>query len=360
MTESTRAPGLSLRTRLALSYAGFVVAAGLVMFVVGLLLLRFIPQGAIYDLNGDFVPDRSDLLEVYLRYATWGLVGLAAVGLLGGWILAGQVLKPLKRITDAAQRVSDGDLSHRIRMPGASNELTELADTFDDMLSRIQSSVDEYRRFAANASHELRTPLAVTRTMLEVAQADPNRDVDTLLARMASTNDRSIALTEALLDLASADNGARNLSDVDLAALGEVVVDELRETAVSMRVDVTATFDPAMVRGDAALLTQLVSNLVRNALVHNHEGGAVWVSTSTRRGEVQLRVENSGDAIDPATVASLTEPFVRGAGRVRARTTGAGLGLAIVASIVRAHSGAIELTPREGGGLVVLVTFASV
>ncbi|NYF09480.1 two-component system sensor histidine kinase VanS [Leifsonia sp. AK011] len=355
---SERQQGLSIRTRLALSYAGFVVAAGLVMFVAGLLLLRFVPEGYIYDLNGDFVPDRSDLLEVYLRYAAWGLVGLAVVGLVGGWVLAGQVLTPLTRITDAARHVSDGDLSHRIRMPGASNELTDLADTFDGMLDRVQASVDEYRRFAANASHELRTPLAVTRTMIEVAQADENRDVDTLLARIAAMNERSIALTEALLDLASADNGTRETKDVDLAALTEVAVDEMREDAELRELDVTVRCDPARVRGDAALLSQLVSNLVRNALVHNVEGGEVRVSTSTGAGLAYLRVENSGVVIDPSAVAVLTEPFVRGAGRVRAageRATGAGLGLAIAASIVRAHRGTIDLTPRAGGGLVVVV-----
>ena len=363
MTEPIRRePGLSLRTRLALSYAGFVVAAGLVMFVAGLLLLRFVPEGAIFEVNGGFAPNRSDLLEVYLRYAALGLVGLAIVGLVGGWLLAGRVLKPLKQVTDAAQRVSDGDLSHRIRMTGSANELNELADTFDDMLARIQASVDEYRRFAANASHELRTPLAVTRTMLEVAGADENRDVETLLSRIAAMNERSIALTEALLDLATADNGDHELTHVDLAGITEVVVDEFRDDAESMNVDVTARFDPATVLGDAALLTQLVSNLVRNALVHNHEGGEVWVSTSMGDGTTELRVENSGAVVDSSAVAVLTEPFVRGAGRVRGtgdRATGAGLGLAIVASIARAHSGTVRLEPRRGGGLVVRVSLPS-
>ena len=365
MTETprrNREPGLSLRTRLAISYAGFVVAAGLVMFAAGLLLLRFVPEGALFELNGGFAPNRSDLLDVYLRYSAWGLIGLTVVGLVGGWLLAGRVLQPLKQVTDAARRVSDGDLSHRIRMPGSSHELTELADTFDDMLDRIQASVDEHRRFAANASHELRTPLAVTRTMLEVASADENRDVETLLTRIAAMNERSIALTEALLDLATADNGARELASVDLAAISEVVVDEFRDDAHRMDVDVTARFDPATALGDAALLTQLVSNLVRNALVHNHQGGEVWVSTSMGGGITEVRVENSGVVLDSSTVAALTEPFVRGTGRVRGtgdRATGAGLGLAIVASIARAHSGAVKIAPRAGGGLVARVRLPS-
>ena len=356
---SERRRGLSIRTRLALSYAGFVVAAGLVMFAAGLLLLRFIPEGYIYDFNGDFVPDRADLLEVYLGYGAWGLLGLTLVGLIGGWALAGFVLRPLKRITDAAQRVSDGDLSHRIRLSGTSDELTDLADTFDNMLARVQASVDEHRRFAANASHELRTPLAVTRTMIEVAQADGSRDVDTLLARMAAMNERSIALTEALLDLASAENGTRESKGVDLAALAEVVVDEVLEDAERRGLTVRASCDPALALGDAALLTQLVSNLVRNAVVHNIQSGEVWVSTTTSGGLAQLRVESSGPVMEPSTVSVLTEPFVRGAGRVRAageRATGAGLGLAIAASIVRAHGGTLELTPRAGGGLIVDVT----
>ena len=362
MSELKRPVGLSLRTRLALSYAGFVVVAGLVMFGAGLLLLRFVPQGALYDLNGGYAPDRSDLLDVYLRYAAWGLVSLAVVGLVGGWLLAGRVLRPLTRITDAAARVRDGDLGHRIRMPGASTELTDLADTFDDMLARVQASVDEYRRFAANASHELRTPLAVTRTMLEVAQADPNRDVDTLLSRMAATNERSIALTEALLDLASVENGSRHTDAVDLASLAEVVVDELRDDADAAGLTVEAGLEPAIVRGDAALLTQLIFNLVRNAIVHNHEGGQVLVSTRMQGTGAELRVENTGGVISPSAVVSLTEPFVRGAGRVRSagdRSTGAGLGLAIAASIVRAHGGALELMPRSGGGLVVRVVIPS-
>jgi two-component system sensor histidine kinase VanS len=357
-----RPSGLSVRARLTVSYAAFIVVVGIAFVVVGFLLLRFVPDGNSVSAGGGYVPNRSDLLTVFVNYTSWALLLLAAVGLGGGWIVAGRMLRPLTRITAAARLARDGSLDHRIHLPGRQNELAELADTFDDMLGRVQLSVDEQRRFAANASHELRTPHAVIRTMLEVAQLDPEgRNVDVLLSRITEMNERSIVLTEALLSLADADRHQDPLIVVDLGSLSSAVVDELAEIAAQANVRIDAQIVAVKVRGDSTLLRQLVANLVQNAVVHNHANGSVHVSTGlTPDGAIVLEVDNTGEPLDEATLATLTEPFARGAARTRRANghhVGSGLGLAIVASIARVHSATLVLSPRPGGGLHARVLF---
>lgn len=349
-----RPSGLSVRIKLTLSYAGFLVIAGLALFVVGFLLLRWVPEGNLQLEGGGWVPNRANLLEVFVKYSWWALGLLVVFGLAGGWALAGIVLRPLDRITDAARRARDGELDHRIALPGRRDELTELADAFDGMLDRVQLTLEEERRFAANASHELRTPHAIIRTMVEVAQADPDgRDIDTVLARLAATNDRAIATTEALLDLARAGRGQGwEVEQVDLAEIARDTVDETDAGGLTIEAELSA----ASVLGNRTLLEQLVSNLVRNAVVHNVPGGRIWITvTSSPFGGAELTVANSGRVVDPATTATLTEPFVRGAGRVRTDAAGSGLGLAIVAAIVRAHGGRLDIAALTAGGLHVRV-----
>jgi two-component system sensor histidine kinase VanS len=355
-----RAPGLSIRVKLTLSYAGFLLIAGVALFAVGFLILRFVPEGALLQLNGDAAPNRGDLLEVFLRYAWWALAALLGFGLVGGWLLAGRMLQPLGRITDAARQARDGSLGHRIRLPGRRDELTDLADVFDDMLGRVEGTIDEQRRFAANASHELRTPLATIRTILEVAEADPEgRDVDAVLRRVTAMNERTIALTEALLALSRAEHRALERSSVDLATIAGEVVDGYRDEAADAQVRIDTDLGSAPLTGNAPLLALVVANLVRNAILHNLDGpGAVRVSVAPEGGGgARLSVVNTGAHLDPALVATLTEPFVRGVGRTRGERArdGSGLGLALVASVVRAHEGTLSLAPRAEGGLRVSV-----
>jgi HAMP domain-containing protein len=222
-----RPAGLSVRVKLALSYAGLVVVAGVALFAVGLLLLRYVPDGNLWLSEGGYAPNRSDLLEVFVKYAWWAIGALVVFGLVGGWLLAGVVLRPLDRITAVARLARDGALDQRIDLPGPRDELTDLADAFDAMLARVQRTLDEERRFAANASHELRTPHTIIRTLVEVGEADRDgRDVDTLLRRIGATNDRAIAITESLLALAR--GGVRETEPVDLAELVAEAVSRTR------------------------------------------------------------------------------------------------------------------------------------
>lgn len=371
-----RARGLSVRAKLALSYAGFLIVAGIALFAVGFLLLRFVPDGSIMVPGGGWAPNRSDLLEVFIRYAWWAMGLLVTFGLIGGWMLAGLVLRPLGRITAAAASARDGRLDHRVALPGRGNELTDLADTLDSMLDRVEQTLAEERRFAANASHELRTPHAIVRTMVEVAQADPEgRDVDVLLQRIGTTNDRAIATTESLLTLARIGRGtALETDSFDFAELVASVVTDASVDAAARGIHLESWLTPTRVTANRQLLEQLVTNLLGNALVHNAPepltpGAAgptdarwVRVAVTTNAAMPELLIANSGAVLDDAVVAALTEPFVRGAGRTRAPATGgiehtgAGLGLAIVASIVRAHQGELEVVARPDGGLQVRVT----
>lgn len=356
-----RAPGLSVRMRLTLSYAGFLMlAGGLLLAAVWVFLLRYVPDRAML-INAepntfDVFPVRSELLRVFAPRAALVMVLLLVFGLVGGWFLAGRMLAPLDRITDATRTAAAGSLSHRVALEGRQDEFRELADAFDAMLARLEAHVAEQQRFAANASHELRTPLAITQTLLEVARRDPDRDPAELIDRLHAVNTRAIDLTEALLLLGRADRRAFTPEPVDLSLTAEEAVETLLPLAEGRGLTVEASGDPAPTTGSHALLLQLGVNLVHNAIVHNlPDHGTVWVTTAADTEGAVLTVENTGEELSPQVVATLVEPFQRGTGRARTGHAGAGLGLAIARSITEAHDGALTLTPRAGGGLRVTV-----
>jgi two-component system sensor histidine kinase VanS len=344
---------MSVRLRLTLSYAAFLMLAGAVLLTVGYFFLsRGVHPGVIF-----MVRSHADLWHSFAPVAASVMAFLLVFGLVGGWILAGRMLAPLDRITDATRLAADGTLSHRIRLPGHKDEFRELADTFDAMLDRLEAHVAEQQRFAANASHELRTPLAVTQTLLEVARQDPRHEDAELLERLHAVNTRAIELTEALLLLGRADRRTFAREPVDLSLLAEEATETLLPVAEEHGVDVETSGTMAVGSGSYPLLLQLVTNLVHNAIVHNNlaGGGRVWVSTDTRPGRVVLTVENTGERLSPQLVPTLVEPFQRGSRRVRTHHAGVGLGLAIVKSIADAHDGTLTLVPRPEGGLRVTV-----
>jgi two-component system, OmpR family, sensor histidine kinase VanS len=352
-----RAPGLSVRLKLTLSYAGFLMVAGaLLLAVVWVFLLRYVPNRAVLVGPGGFFPNRSDLLRAFAPKVAIMLAFLLLFGLLGGWLLAGHMLAPLTRITDATREAATGSLDHRIRLEGRNDEFRELADAFDTMLERLEAQVAEQQRFASNASHELRTPLAITQTLLDVARNDPNRDNGELVDRLRFVNTRAIDLTEALLLLSRADQRSFVGEHADLSLIAEEATETLLPLAEQRGVTIETSGEVTPTVGSPALLLQMATNLVHNAIVHNlPEQGTVWVTTSLHPKSALLIVENTGDKLTPQLVSTLAEPFQRGSTRIRTDHPGVGLGLAIVKSIAQAHDGLLTLTPREAGGLRVEV-----
>lgn len=351
-----RRSGLSVRLKLTLSYAGFLAVAGaLLLAVVWGFLLRYVPDNS-QGLLG-VSPNRYLLVRAFAPAAAVAMAFLLVFGLVGGWLLAGRMLAPMTRITAAARLGGAGSLSHRIGMAGRRDEFRELADAFDTMLEQLESHVAEQRRFAANASHELRTPLAISQTLLDVARKDPTRDRDELLARLQAVNTRAIDLIEALLLLSRSEGGCLVRESVDLSLLAEEAAETLLPLAEQRGITLDVTGAATRTGGSAELLLRMVTNLVQNAVVHNlPAGGTVTVHTGAEGGASVLRVENTGPPVPPELLPTLTEPFQRGTQRARTdEHAGVGLGLALVHSIVRAHTGTLALTPRPTGGLTVTI-----
>jgi signal transduction histidine kinase len=288
----------------------------------------------------------------------FSLITLAAVIALAailGWIFAGRSLRPVHRITAAARAASEHNLSARVALHGPRDELSELAETFDEMLSRLQAAFESQRQFIANASHELRTPLAVMRTSVDVVLNNENSSTDDLRSMgedIRGAVDHAEHLIGALLILARSDRGLTLREEVDLAAVAENVL----EAAGMGDQRIHARLDPAVISGDPVLAERLVGNLLDNAVRYDSAAGDIWISTSTS-ATCQLTVENTGPVISLADVDRIFQPFQR----LSERTSheGSGLGLAIVASIAAIHGGAATARPRKEGGLTVTVTIPS-
>ncbi|MEU1047003.1 HAMP domain-containing sensor histidine kinase [Streptomyces sp. NPDC005897] len=351
-----RQPGLSVRLKLTLSYAGFLMLAGALLLVaVGVFLVR---QG--WLITNEWGSVKATPGTIFLRSfaptAAALMVFLLVFGLLGGWFLAGRMLAPLDRITHATRTAEAGSLSHRIRLPGRKDEFRELADAFDTMLARLEAHVAEQQRFAANASHELRTPLAVSKALLDVARTDPDQDTDEIIDRLHSVNTRAIDLTEALLLLSRAGQRSFARERVDLSLLAEEATETLLPLAERHGITLETGGEVTPALGSPTLLLQLTTNLVHNAIVHNlPHGGKVRVHTTPGPRTALLTVENTGERISPHQASTLTEPFQRGTERVHTDHPGVGLGLAIVHTITQAHDGTLTLTPRPAGGLRITV-----
>jgi signal transduction histidine kinase len=290
-----------------------------------------------------------------------GIVGVAAIGF--GWLVADRVLRPVHRITDTAARIASSGsagqgLHERIALAGPRDEITKLADTFDEMLERLDRSFDGQRRLIANASHELRTPLAINRALIEVAMTRPDAPEQTrqLGESLLATNARHERLIDGLLTLADSENAVTERSAVDLSDVAEHVAAASAAAATDAAVEVSTQLAPAATTGDPVLLERLVQNLVENAIRHNHAGGWVQVATRTAFGRAELAVANTGPAVPPYDIDTIFQPFRRLSGERASADRGFGLGLSIVAAVARAHGGTVSAVPRDGGGLVVTVS----
>jgi len=320
------------------------------------------PNGDYQVTGGQIIALKSSFLSQAMRtFLQTMLLVLALMALLSlglGWVVAGQVLRPLQQITATAKRLSERTLHQRIALDGPDDELKELADTFDRMLARLDAAFDSQRRFAANASHELRTPLAISRTEVDVALADPHASTAELRAmaeRVRDATGRSEQLIEGLLTLARSEPAPRLGEPADLADAAAGALEHARHQDGAAGLRVTTALRPAPVEGNPALLERMVANLVENAVRHNRPGGWLDVATGTSHGRAFVRVANGGRAIPPDQVESLFEPFRRLHGRVASPARGAGLGLSIVRSVARAHGGDTTARALAAGGLEVAV-----
>jgi two-component system sensor histidine kinase VanS len=347
---------VSVRLKLALSYAGFLVVAGILLLATtGVFILSYGPLGPAHT-GVVRSPQSAAMVRAFVPTAVAVMVFLLVFGLTGGWILARRMLAPLTRITAAARLATNGSLSHRIGLPGRNDELRELTDAFDTMLARLEAHVASQQRFVANTSHELRTPLAISKALLDVARADPQHDTGELINRLHTVNTRAIDLTEALLLLSRADEQSFTREPVDLSLLAEEATETLLPLAEKHGVTIETSGDITPTSGSPALLLQLTTNLVHNAIVHNlPEQGTVWVNTRQRSKTVVLTVENPGEKLTPQVASTLTEPFQRGTERINSDHAGVGLGLAIVKTITHAHDGTLTLTPFTAGGIRITV-----
>ncbi|WP_066946114.1 sensor histidine kinase [Streptomyces lushanensis] len=302
---------------------------------------------------------RKQALDDLLSRSLFALVGLSVIAFAFGYAMAGRVLSPLGRITRTARRVVGSDLSRRIELDGPDDELKELADTFDEMLDRLERAFSAQQRFVANASHELRTPLAINRTLLEVHLSDPAAptELQQLGRTLLATNERSEQLVEGLLLLARSDNQIVERKPVDLAEVATRAVDQCLTEAEAKGVDIRTECAPAVVQGNGVLLERIALNLVQNAVRYNvPERGWVEVSTEVQQGQAVLLVSNTGPVVPAYEIDNLFEPFRRLRTERTGSDKGVGLGLSIARSVARAHGGRIFAEPREGGGLVMRVT----
>lgn len=308
--------------------------------------------------NAGATSQRDQALHSLLLYS---LAGLAVMTLLSGgagWLVAGRVLRPVRAITETARRASAENLGERIALAGTKDELKELADTFDEMLERLDRAFAAQRRFVADASHELRTPLTAMRTAIDVTLAKPHRTADQLDAmarRVRGSIERAEAMINALLTMAVSDQPLPEGGEaVDLATAAEDALDlaagEIGQRSLSVR----ARLDPAPTSGDRALIDRMVANLIENAVRHNVDRGWIEVSTGSQSGLAYLRVSNSGPVIRPEDVAGLFEPFRRASART-STGEGFGLGLAVARSVAAAHGARLDARSRPEGGLSVQV-----
>jgi signal transduction histidine kinase len=307
--------------------------------------------GAVYQRDRD--------LHQLLLWSLVGLVGgtMVAGGL--GWVIGRRILSPLHKVTDAARRASQENLDERIRLDGPQDELKDLADTFDEMLNRLDLAFASQRRFVANASHELRTPLTAMRALIDVAMAKPTRTteaLETLVGRVRKALDHSEAIINGLLTLARSDRGLTTRELTDLEAAAQDAIDQTGNAARISDITVDTNLSPAPIRGDRVLVERLAANLVDNAIRYNIEGGSIQVETGTDDGHSYLSVTNTGPLVPEWKLASMFEPFTRLEQRVT-NNEGVGLGLSIVASVVAAHDGLLQAEALPSGGLSITVRF---
>ncbi|MGH2883713.1 MAG: sensor histidine kinase [Solirubrobacteraceae bacterium] len=370
-------PRRTVRLRLALLYGCVFIACGAALLAITYGLVAAygsstsrlpnpprgsFPPGNFSDKAGQHaVADFQHAADLHtlVLMSVLALAIMAAVSIWLGWLIAGRVLSPLRTITSAARDISATSLHQRLALDGPDDELKELADTFDGLLGRLEASFQSQRRFVANASHELRTPLARLKTLTQVALADPDANP----ASLRSAHEGVLAsemqlerLIDALLTLASGEQPIDKHEPVDLAAVTRKALQARAPEIERSELRLTNKLDHAWTKGNRQLVERLVTNLVENAIRHNETRGWIRLESETKSGTAILSVANSGAVISPEDLERLKQPFQRLAvDRTTSHSDGHGLGLSIVAAVVAAHGGTLELHALSEGGMRIQV-----
>lgn len=350
----------TMRVQLTLLYTGALVAVvAAVLAAAGLLIGS--SSSAAPGSPGSIIANSQQSIDVH-RFddaAAVIFVVAALIAVVLGWSIAGRLLRPLRTITATARDISARNLTQRIRVDGADDELKQLGATLNDLFERLDSAFQSQRHFVANASHELRTPLAGQRTLLQVALADPNADTVSLKAACEEAlqlGAQQEQLIDALLTLAVGERGIERRVPFDLRDLAQAAVETRRQQAERGHLNVVADLQSAPLSGDPRLIESLVSNLLDNAIRHNVSGGVIEAATMTQDGRATLSVRNTGPVVPPAQIDRLFQPFQQ-VGHKRTGHNGHGLGLAIVRAIAEAHAATLSVEPDPTGGLTIQVTF---
>jgi signal transduction histidine kinase len=356
-----RPPRRTVRLRLTALYGVLFLlcSAGLlaiINFVASQRLTRQVPGQAAAQVAQAHAADSHRVLIVSLI----GLAVMAVASVVLGWLVAGRILRPLRAMTTATQRISEYDLHRRLAMPGAGDELKDLADTIDGLLARLQAAFDAQRDFVANASHELRTPLTLERAMLEVALADPAATAENLRRTcedVLAAGQQQERLIEALLTLARSQRGLDRREPLDLAAIISGVLHSREPDAAARGLAISASITTTPVLGDARLLQRLAANLIDNALRHNIPHGQIDIQVTTSGGHPTLTITNTGPVVPAGQATLLLQPFQRLSAGRPADDNGLGLGLSIVAAITKAHGATLTVNPGPRGGLDIDIRF---
>jgi len=351
-----------LRRRLALFYAALFFASGTAVLLIPLLSIKSVLHVGHVGSPGSLtaVTQHDTDVRSLIASSALGLLVMAALSVLFGWLLAGRMLRPLRTITATARDISASNLSRRLSLGRRDDEFTELGETLNDLFGRLEGAFDSQRHFVANASHELRTPLTAERALLQVALADPDASAADLRAaceQVLVLGEQQEQLIDALLTLASSERGIGPPAPFDLAGIAGPVIQARTGEAQRRQIRVTAALDAAPAAGDPSLADSLIANLVDNALRHNVAGGQVEIRTGMAAGRPAISVRNTGPVIPPGEAGRLFQPFQRLGTDRTSPASGHGLGLAIVAAIAHAHQATVTAQPRPGGGLDVTVCF---
>jgi len=323
------------------------------VYAGGGVFFRRLPSGELVQVGCSVAPELKELHLIALKLAGFGSI-ILIFGLAGGWWFVSRAIRPINSISDAAAKISAGDLSQRINVAETESELGKLAAVLNSTFARLESAFAQQKQFASDAAHELRTPVAVILTQTQTAL---NRDRDAAnyketVEACQRAAQRMRKLIKSLLELARLDAGQEQMKRLqfDFSKTIADCVELIRPIADERGVKIISELPPLEISGDSERLAQVVTNLLTNAIQYNHEGGEARVKLESQNGLAILTVSDTGAGISAEDLPRIFERFYRAD---KSRSSGnTGLGLAICKAIVEAHGGTLEVSSEENVGTI--------